>query len=513
MKEQVIRLEHHDDISTTREKLGWARANRVLLVFPEDPRYAVLQEKLDIILLQREATRQNIQLALITRDPIVRDHAADIGMAAFASIDDSRSYFWESAQAELAIQRSTRLTVLDADLIEEGTRLRAQERSSRIGAQRAFGSLLATIAILSLLAAGLMLVPSATVRLTPAANQVAVTTTLVADPTIEEIDSALGLVPARLIGVEVEGETSIQTSGTSEQPAGRATGVVLLTNLVPDEVVIPAGTVVRTSAAIPVEFVTLAEATLAEEIGATVQIPIEAQVGGFEGNLPPGRINRIEGSFANAVAVTNPEATVGGNVAEVIAVDQSDLDRLRSLLLQQLQQRAYAQMQIDPFIALQDTEFVPVESLTVILVHSETYDNYIGEATDEATLTMRVTIQAVAIDESLVQKLVFEQLGGKVGNGYRITSESLAYRLGEIVNVTDDLQVSFIVQGVGDVAASIQPGNVQQILRGRTIANAQDRLDRELALAAPPRVEIQPGFWPVLPFAPARITVIIEGQA
>ena len=40
MKEQIILLEEHDDVDSIREKLGWVRAARVLLLFPSGHHHA-----------------------------------------------------------------------------------------------------------------------------------------------------------------------------------------------------------------------------------------------------------------------------------------------------------------------------------------------------------------------------------------------------------------------------------------------------------------------------------------
>jgi hypothetical protein len=186
---------------------------------------------------------------------------------------------------------------------------------------------------------------------------------------------------------------------------------------------------------------------------------------------------------------------------------------VQALALQQLQQRAFAEMQTDPYIGLLETEFVPVESLRVVLVHSETYLGYIGEPSDEVGLNMRVTVQGVAIDERFARQVIYGQIAQRVGEGYQIAPDSMLFRRGEIINVTDQQTVTFIMQGTSDVYASIEPGEVYQVVRGIAVSEAVFELDRELPLAAPPVIEVWPRFWPVMPFLPLRMELDIAGQS
>jgi len=86
-------------------------------------------------------------------------------------------------------------------------------------------------------------------------------------------------------------------------------------------------------------------------------------------------INEVEGVAALAVRVSNPQPTGGGGVRQVPSVTQADKDRLRAALLQQVQQRALAQMQDK----LGEQEYLLPESLAVAEILDETYDRFVGE--------------------------------------------------------------------------------------------------------------------------------------
>ncbi|MBN1310170.1 MAG: baseplate J/gp47 family protein [Anaerolineae bacterium] len=512
MKEQIIHLEAHDDITSVRDKLGWIRAARVLLVFPDDPAHPILQRKLDLVLLQREATRQKAQLALITKDPIVIENARDLRLACFPTVEASHKRYWRTPRARMKIDRSKRpASALDADLIEAATRLRSTDKRLSPRQRRTIQIALLGSTLFLLIAGIILIAPSAIVKLEPAANQVSVTTTVIADPEATAIDNPNRIIPARVVGIEVDASETIDVTGVKDVPSEKAQGTALFTNLLDDQVNIPAGTIIRTSAALPVRFVTLADATIPGKTGETVEVPIEAVDPGFEGNLPSNRINEIEGLLASRIAVTNPQPTHGGDVTETQAISQEDYDRVRSLALQQIQQRAYASMQTDPFIALQETEFIPAETLAVVLIDFETYSGPIGQEAEKVSLDMRATVQSIAIDERLARQAAYVELSKRVGAGYQISAESLLFRRGEVTQIDDQRRVTFIMHGTGEVLTDIPPARVRQLVHGRTIDTAKSRLEGGFPLTAPPDIEVWPGFWPIMPLLQLRIQVDISG--
>lgn len=512
MKEQIIRLEPHDDIISVRDKLGWIRAPRVLLVFPEDPRVRILQEKLDLVLIQREVTRRRAQLALITRDPAVVEHARDLGIACFGSIEASHRRYWRTARARLAVERSEHAVPLEPALIDAASRLSPEATVTPHRGRRAIALTTLVLAAAALLAVVIVIAPGATVHLTPASNQVTVTTAITADPAVDPglVDTAAGLVAARMVGIETESSVTVDVTGTALQPSQKALGIVLFTNLIPEQVTIPAGTVVRTSAAQPVRFVTLSDITLPGKLGETAQVPVEAVEAGFTGNLPAGRINQIEGPLGVRVGVTNTEPTTGGDAIEIPAVAEQDYQRARALLLQQLQQRAFAEMQSE---LLGETEFIPPESLAVVLIHSETYSAAVGQPAGRLTLNMRVTVQGVAIDERLARQIVYARLTEKVGTGLQIGAGSLVFRRSDVTRIDEQQRVTFIMQGAGDVSTAVDTTRVLQLVRGVSVREAELRLNRELPLRTPARIETWPRFWPQMPLLPLRIRVVVDGQA
>lgn len=506
MKTQIIQLEPYDDVNSVRDKLGWVRAPRVLLVFPPGQSRGILRTRLDLVLLQREAARHGAQLALVTEDPIIREHAHTLGVAAFDTVDASNRRAWRTRPESGT--RTPRPTAPPAEraVLAEGRPDEPEPVLLPPALQRTAVRVLIAVLVVLGAAALLLLGPGATVTLYPASNQISVTTTITADPQAEPgfVDADAAVIAARLVGVEVEGSTSVATTGTLQQPSQHARGIVIFSNRGAEQVNIPSGTVVRTSAAQPVRFATLLDATLPAQVGETVEVAVEALDPGFEGNVPAGRINRIDGALDTRAAVTNPEPTRGGEAEEVPAVSEQDQQRVSALLLQQLQQRALAEMETS---LLDDHESIPLESLRVVLVHSETYSGYVGEPAGNLSLSMRVTVQGVALDERLARQVVYKELADKVGPGYQIGSSSLVFRVGDVTATSEGGAVTFVMHGAGDISAEIPPDEVATLVRGRTIRAAEQHLERAYPLTAPPHISMWPSFWPLTPLVPLRINV------
>lgn len=92
MKTHILQLESHDDAISTRDKMGWDQAGRIILVWPERER--ILTRKLDLVLLQRRCYDLGAQMALVTKDPEVRDNARKLHIAVFNSTLEAQNNRW-----------------------------------------------------------------------------------------------------------------------------------------------------------------------------------------------------------------------------------------------------------------------------------------------------------------------------------------------------------------------------------------------------------------------------------
>jgi hypothetical protein len=72
-KPDYLQLEPTDDATTVRDRLAFTNGRRILLIWPADG--TALTRKLDLVLIQREAMRRAVRVALVTHDPQVIKNA------------------------------------------------------------------------------------------------------------------------------------------------------------------------------------------------------------------------------------------------------------------------------------------------------------------------------------------------------------------------------------------------------------------------------------------------------
>ncbi|HEY77430.1 MAG TPA: hypothetical protein G4O00_14830, partial [Thermoflexia bacterium] len=355
------------------------------------------------------------------------------------------------------------------------------------------------------LASAFFILPRATLTLLPVGTTVSVIVPVSASLEAEAIDLDAGVIPARRVGDYFEGSIQVETTGTAAYESGKATGTVLFTNLLPQDVTIPAGTVVRTSSgSFPIRFATTQDVVVPARGQAPA--PIEALEEGPAGNVGPNLINQVEGPASLAVRVTNPEPTSGGMVQEVRAVSQEDMDRARELLTRQLLDEACEGLKV----LLEPTEFLPCASLEIQATEAA-YDRFLTERADTLGLHMRLLITGLAVDQGNAGTVAYARLVRRLPSGHELVGAT--FEIGEVAEEpigTGD--ITFFVTATGYAAAKIDPDAVREAVRGRRLDRAVEQLQAEFPLAQPPRIEVWPQWMPWMPLLPLRIEVNVVPQ-
>src|SRR5258708_25818661 len=104
MKLQSVQLEPYDDVISVRDRLSFVKTERVLLVWPRASN--ILKRKLDLVLIQREAARRGARLALVTHDLDVIEHAAELNISTFDSVNASHQAKRQRPHNEFFIDQS-----------------------------------------------------------------------------------------------------------------------------------------------------------------------------------------------------------------------------------------------------------------------------------------------------------------------------------------------------------------------------------------------------------------------
>jgi hypothetical protein len=478
---QVVHLEVDDDITVVRARLEKAEAPRVLLVVP--PGCQAFDSLLDLKLLQRYAESLALEVALVTKSGKTRVLARQLGFSVFISATRGQKARWRRPKA----------------IPRLGRRLSWGERI--------FAAFVFVVALSVLMASALLIVPSAEVVLVPAGEAVNVTLQVQADPKLETIDYETAQIPARVVRTQIEGTAQIPTAGTKDAPDEPARGMVLFVNMINQTVTVPQGTVAATSAGSTIRFTTVEEVTLPETVGGTVEAEVVAIDPGPSGNVGANLINSVEGSLSLQVKVTNPVQMQGGSVKQVGMVTTADKERLKAVLLQQLQQGVHAWLSEQ----LREGEFLPSESVAVDHVVSEVYDKFVEEQADILTLEMQVMFSGIAIEEEDANVLIEAALQAEVRDGFVLASQGVEHQRGEITGVEDG-RVSFVVRGTGSTVAQIDVSAVKEAIRGKPLEWAEDYLSQNLRLEEAPIIEVTPTWPGRVPWLGFRISVSVQEE-
>ncbi|UCC63731.1 MAG: baseplate J/gp47 family protein [Anaerolineae bacterium] len=506
--EQVLHLEKDDDIDVIREKLERAQARKVLLVVPHGSR--AFKSPLDFRLLRRQAGRQALEVALVSNHPLTRDLAAQEGVRVYGSI-------WRGKYARhWALRRQRPPRRPKKRRVPLWRRMPSPWRQGS-GCGEQFAALMLILATVAAVY-GLIfyVVPTASVTLVPATQPIQTEVQVVVSRDVEEVDWTTGHIPAKLIQVQVEDSGEVPTTGKRDAADSLATGSVVFINQLSQPVTVVTDTIVSTSLGTVIRFRTTEAVELAPAIGATAAAPIEALEPGSSGNVDAQLINKVEGAISLQVRVTNPAPTVGGGFRQVGAVTAADKNRLRSLLLQQLQQRALAEMQKE----LGDGEAIVVETVQVDAILAEDYDQFVGEPAEFLGLEMRALVSALAYREDHVRAQAFRALSNAVPDTFSLINGTQTLENVEMAGVLPEGRtVSLTARAGATVVAAIDQAEVHRAVQGKPPELARLALTQTLPLAAPPDIQLGPdwmvdlGWLERVPQLSLRILVQVQETA
>jgi len=494
MKTQLIPLESHDDLISVRDRMSWAKTPRILLVWPKSERIAL--RPLDFKVLQRHAAALGAQLGLVTRHRSIRREAQAQGIPVFNSTGQAQRVPWP--EHDLHKKRYRRRPRQNLREVRKQVRDRNDAWRSHPVVRIGFF----TVGVLAVLVLASLFVPRAQVIVTPETIDQSVTLPILADPSLNSV-FITGSIPSRELQVVVAGEAQADATGRVPVPVSRAEGLVTFRNLTEEPVTIPAGTVLTSTGLPGVRFVTVGTGELDAGLEATLNLPVEAESPGADGNVDAGAIQAIEGNLGLLVTVTNEEPTRGGRNRLAKAPTERDHTRLREDLLTDLEAQALSDL--EALLAQDDQLFSDTLYLEDIL--EETYDPPLRRPGSNVKLSMRVTFTAWYASGDDLTELASTVLNASKPEGYVAANEPLSF---EALNEqrTDSQGVTHWVMRVSrELIRQVDKGQIAPLVQGRSMAVAQAQLNEALDTPTPPEIRLSPEWWPWMPLIPFNITV------
>ncbi len=496
MKTHVIRLDNHDDATSTRDRISWSKSARVLLVWPKRGR--VNLKRLDLVLIQRHAAQFGSQLALVTKDREIIAEAAEVGIPVFADVTVAQRQSWRTRRyrRRWRLRRKDRRETLDA--------LKKQIQDF---APREYPGWLRmvifTIGVMAFLALVIVFLPSAKIEIKPAQTTQDLIIPFIASPDIT-LPSASGSVPAELVHIVVEGQEQGKGSKPAVVPDQSAQGVVTFTNLTEEEVEINPGTLVMTTGNNPVYFEVQRWVTLAAGVGKTMNVEVKAVIPGTVGNVPPEAIQAIKGNVGLRTTVTNREPMIGGTDISGLAVSGADYQQFRKKLENTLKETALVEFER----LLADGDVIIPESIKMDKVIEEIQDPPVGGVSDIAQLTLRAEFQAWVVRGKDLQSVAQLALDANLVEGFvPVNKKILIESAAESIKFNG---MTAVWQGA--VSRMTKPSWNENLLTnlvmGQKPEEARQRILKIIPLSESPRLSLSPSWWFRMPFLPFRIEVV-----
>lgn len=499
MKTFVIQLEEHDDIISVRDKMSWSKSGRILLVLPNRSR--AFRRRLDLVLVQRYGQELGARVGLVTRTREVADNAHHLGIPVFESADAAQLKPWRrlrQARQSEPLPSSVRRDQIFS-LHESSVSSRTPKALPPAVRLAAFSAGVGAVLLL-----GLFFLPQARIILPLAKQEQRLILDVWANPDITAMNVSGGL-PAQLLRVVVEGQEQLPTTEEVSVPSERAVGWVRLTNLTPEEVEVPSGTVVRTAVDPAIRFIVRERGFVPAGVGSFSDIPVQAVGAGISGNVATGQIAAIEGAIGSRLSVSNPEATSGGMDRLARAPTEDDYQRLKTRLLATLERTAHAEL---------EAMLAPGQTLLAqtIVLKSELYEKRepeTGVPAELLTLQLRLEFEGWTLDERDIEAVASAALDATLPRGYLAVTGTLMVPTRSEPSLKDG-SMRWRIEAIRQVRADWTRGTVLAAVLGKTPIEASQLLENSIELQSSPHFSLTPRWWQRLPFLPFRIEVVTE---
>ena len=520
----IAYLDPDDEITSAVARLRASDDIRVALVLPAGSRIAT--SRINFRLLAHEAREHQRRLAIVAAEPGVRQVAISAGLPAYGTVADYETALAEgraegapppggaaagaaaaSGGAAGAAEAATAGTPELASTVALPAAAAATAESATgqaipgggssrsgaaglpvVGARVSAGggrrgvwalvSLGLLVSIVLVVGAGLFLLPSATITVTPRTEAAGpVNLTVIADPGATEVDMAAGVVPAQTVEVPLSANGEFQATGKKTNLA-KATGTVTFTSRNTGRTVpIPAGTQVSTGSGIA--FVTTKDIVVPKAVflpptPGQANAPIQAVTAGPEGNVPAGSITRVSSSIQALLVngsdpVTNAQPTSGGARSETQVVSQKDYDDATKTLMTSLKAQLDGAV-ADPATAPAGTTLIPATASVGTVAADPASTAVVGKEQASFVLALTATGTVNAVSEAQLEQVASERLKSSVPKEYTLFPESVQASVGS-ATVTDG-KITVPVEASGQMARQLDQAALLAQVKGKTVAEA-----------------------------------------
>ncbi|MSP12999.1 MAG: hypothetical protein EXR62_08575 [Chloroflexi bacterium] len=511
----VIPLGSNEDISLVRSRIQLAPEKTILIVTPDDN--GGLRDQVKLRLLRRYSESLAVRIGVVTQDSETANLARSVGLRVFKTVAAGESAHWKQPIFNPGFKRQFRPQDIIKRVGHPRGLVQTRRRSGII--LTIISTLVATILILAGFGAigAVIWIPEAQVTLIPATEPVAqeITVRAVTKDTNSNIQTATvsentgPQVPARYLEASVQRTAQAPTTARKDVPDAPAKGRATFINRFATDIMVPSGTLIRTSSGSRIRFRTLHDVVLPATVGATDDVDIEAIDPGPAGNLPSYAINSVDGSLASAINVVNKSSTQGGSVTSVGVVTEDSRVQLREFLLKVLQNEAMSRLRGE----LKPDEFLDPAAINVLIM-SERYGQGALDQSATLNLTLNLLAKGYAVSDNDLKQIAQSELSSVLRENFYIVPESVQVERLHVQTVPTDTVLLINLKASGIQRAKIDPTLVQSDLVGVPLEDVKHLLDTSLHLQRHAVIETKPdwSWWSRMPLLPFRIHVQVSEE-
>jgi len=530
----IIYVDNDDEITSAAARIRLTDAGPVALVIPSGSRLST--SRINFRLLAREAQTHGRRLAIVAGEGSTRALAASAGLPVFGSVGEfEESIDGEASTAEPVAaamppvapqngrptnaRRTAQPTpatppvapaaapVAPAPTPAPAANPRDERTSSivlpgllpgRLTLQRPTRAVAAALVALALLVLGVgayLLLPSATIIVTPHQEPIGpLALSIRAHPAVTSPDPVAGVIPAqRLIFDLAAGDTfTVQGRRVAEAKAsGRVTFRSYNTG---GENTVPANSIVSTEGGI--QFRTKSAARLARAqlvpgapgfavIPSRDTVDVVAVRAGTAGNVPPNAITVVpRGEDPVLTRVTNADPTAGGSHHEFPRIDPAGIAAAVAQLSNQPETAFDAVLAEPGRVPASLTAFAETRSMTSVPSVEPT--TLLGQEVPTFDLQLTGTGSIVAVDESLVMALAADRLRAAATAGHAVVDGSVKTELGR--PSIDGENVVFPLTARATQVRIVDQRSLVTLIKGKPLPQARAALE--------PFGDVQVTVWP-----------------
>jgi hypothetical protein len=371
------------------------------------------------------------------------------------------------------------------------------------------GALLALAVLVGGVGAYLLL-PSATIAVTPRPERVGpIPLTVVGDTTATQPDATRSVVPATQITIPVSVDDTFGATG-KRVALTKASGTVRFSNLDPTSSNrIVAGSIVRTRS--DVAFRTQSTITIpsAELIGLQIvpsaeSVKVVAVEGGTDGNVDSDTIKIVPNNENSTfLKVTNPDPTTGGSRQEFPVVTQKDVDGALTALNASLAE-AFHEAMVDPSLDTGGATVFPSTGVLGEPTPDTPPETLVGQEVATFPLGLSATGTVIAVDPAPIKAIAETQVRAAVKPGHELVAGSVDANVGNAL--VNGQSVSFPVTASGQQIAILDPEELKAKVLGKPIEEAR----AILAAFGQVALTVSPDWTGSVPSFESRVTVTVD---